>query len=281
MSINKIVPYLSFSILYILLCSFNHNSISQKNPGFHMELHHFQKDPRGMVFIPKGHSELIRTIDDSTNTFVVSLSAFWMKETEVTVMEYMDYLESLMKDSSELVYKKAYPTINELPFEDYLTNKNYIDYPIVGINLQQAKDYCCWLTRKESQKLQEKGSKLIHKYRIPTEAEWIYASLAGMNPGSIEKPDIEPLSHIGTDKPNEWGLWNMFNNVSEWTATFFDPHKYLVELNPENQTETGQVIVCGNNFKNTLNNEKAILDSNIGFDFVGFRYIRSYEGKSN
>ena len=85
--------------------------------------------------------------------------------------EYLKYLESIKKDSVKQVYDAALPDPGKAPFEGYFTNKKYFDYPIVGISLRQAINYCKWLTRIENKRLDGKGMPHVSDYRIPEEIE--------------------------------------------------------------------------------------------------------------
>jgi formylglycine-generating enzyme required for sulfatase activity len=124
------------------------------------------------------------------------------------------------------------------------------DHPIIGINWFAAAEYCNWLSEKEGLRpcyvpnamgKYEEGMKLAPDYlrqtgyRLPTEAEWEYACLAGaqtrfafgnapelldqyawQSRNSVGKPH-----RVGTRKPNDRGLYDMHGNASEWTLTVF------------------------------------------------------------
>lgn len=243
-----------------------------------------ETQPWGMTFIPMGSFVLKRTDGRNTNEFNVSVDAFWMKETEVRVEEYLNYLESIKKDSTKQVYEAALPDKAKGAFENYFDNKEFLKYPIVGITLEQAKNYCQWLTRVENQKLKDEGMPPVANYRIPTEVEWIYASFGGVDPNEIKKIEVLGLYEIkkgefDKDGFNNWGLLSMFDNVSEWTNSYFDSEKYMNELPDNVNGNFDQIIVKGNNYKNTAIDEKMILKGDQAYDYVGFRYVRTYLGK--
>ena len=271
-----------------------------------------ETQPEGMVFIPQGSFIMKKSDGQTAKEISVSVDAFWMKETEVSVKEYFEYLESLKKDTTPEVYNAALPDFNKAPYENYFTDKKYEDYPVVGISLGQAKKFCLWKTNSENNELRSQGKPSIHNYRIPLEAEWVYASFGGMNPEDIVKPEISSLIKTGSKEPNKWGLYNMNDNVSEWSANILNPGLRLTSMHAQNikgqpvfqkrdiadstsewQTidieprqfmsyydsllmQPGETMVKGNSYRNLATDENQILESSISYDYVGFRYVRSY-----
>jgi formylglycine-generating enzyme required for sulfatase activity len=80
-------------------------------------------------------------------------------------------------------------------------------------------------------------------YRLPTEAEWEFASLAGGSGpfefGSPEKlrqfgwfaENAEQKTHtVGQKKPNRWGIFDLYGNVSEWCEDVYSPAYYQASL---------------------------------------------------
>lgn len=72
-------------------------------------------------------------------------------------------------------------------------------------------------------------------YRLPTEAEWQYACMAGTKGyryGQLEEiawynENSEGRIHvIGEKEPNAWGLYDMLGNVWEWCWDIYDEKVY-------------------------------------------------------
>jgi formylglycine-generating enzyme required for sulfatase activity len=201
-----------------------------------------------------------------------------MNQTEVSVKQYFDYLKSVKKDSSAQFYQAALPDVAKAPLKDYFSNKKYADFPVVGVTFKQAMNYCKWLTTIENQKLKSKGKPPVQNYRIPSEVEWVYASFGGKVTSGASIPKTAELSKVSANKPNDWGLYNMSSNVSEWTYTSFDPGKYMLLVQNPPASDFDKIIVRGYNFKESLVNDKLILNGSYSYDYVGFRYVRSYLG---
>ena len=85
-----------------------------------------------------------------------TVSSFYMDETEVTNIYWLEYLYWLQRvygaDYPE-IYDKALPdtlvwrsklAYNEPYVDYYLRHPSYNDYPVVGVNWLQANDFCAW-----------------------------------------------------------------------------------------------------------------------------------------
>jgi len=134
-----------------------------KNGGFQKIPYLNQETGPGLVLVEGGRFTMGRVeqevhYDWNNIPRTVTVSSFYMDETEVTNFAYLEYLYWLDRvysaDYPE-VYKKALPDtlvwrsklgFNEPYVEYYLRHPAYRDYPVVGVNWLQANDYCAWRT---------------------------------------------------------------------------------------------------------------------------------------
>lgn len=148
---------------------------------------------------------------------------------------------------------------NEPMTRNYFSHPAFDDYPVVGINWNQASAFCHWRTNLWN-KFKGKDQPNSESFRLPTEAEWEYASrgghdmapypwggyyvrnakgclLANFKPGRGNYPEDGGLYTVKADAyfPNDYGLYCMAGNVSEWTETAFHENAYIHEhdLNPD------------------------------------------------
>jgi gliding motility-associated lipoprotein GldJ len=88
----------------------------------------------------------------------VTVSSFYLDQTEVTNFQWLEYLYWISRAYNEtypMVHKNALPDTlvwrSELGFNEkyvdyYLRHPAYRDYPVVGVSWLQANDFCKWRT---------------------------------------------------------------------------------------------------------------------------------------
>jgi len=155
--------------LALYSCGYEQSSITgwnyndPKNGGFQKPPFEEQETGPNLVLIEGGTFTMGRIEQDVMYDWNnvprrVTVSSFYMDETEITNFHWLEYLYWLNRvfglDYPEVV-KKALPdtlvwrqklAYNEPYVEYYLRHPAYRDYPVVGVDWLQANDFCTWRT---------------------------------------------------------------------------------------------------------------------------------------
>ena len=226
------------------------------------------------------------------------------------------YIVNVYPDTTAWVndFENSY---NEPYVRMYFSHGGYTDYPVVGVSWEQANAFANWRTDFLRRSLGKDGI-YIEPYRLPTEAEWEYAARAGndenMYPwdgdlalsedkgcfyanfkpgeGNFVRDGHVITSRVGTYAPNDFGLYDMAGNVSEWTSTAYTESvgRLTNDLNPEYRYDAAQEdpykmkrkIVRGGSWKDVAHNIRSDLRmweyQNEQRSYIGFRCVRSQIG---
>jgi formylglycine-generating enzyme len=152
----------------------NYNDKTQG--GFYVPKGKEQKTGPGLVLVTGGtftmgaKEEDVMAIHDNTPRRK-TVNSFYMDETEVRNLDYREYTQWLgiafgTEEYTEML-RKANPDslvwrselgYNEPYVEYYFRHPGFNEYPVVGVNWQQAADYCIWRTDRVNEKMMvEKG----------------------------------------------------------------------------------------------------------------------------
>ena len=173
----------------------------------------------------------------------VYLNAFLIDKYEVTNRMFAEFLNAA-KDAPEFEKKrKGWVVIRndidpegkvewwpaEIIFENnvYRAVRGFEQYPVISVSWHAAEAFCS-----------SRGG------RLPTEAEWEKAARGGLPdkdyPWGNEIPTVgiifnrawlnnflpAPVEEIGNYYPNDYGIYDMIGNVSEWCADWYDQDYY-------------------------------------------------------
>ncbi len=182
-----------------------------KNGGYEYMAGFNQPTGPGLVFIEGGTFSLGRVADDvrfDWNNIPrrVTVSSFYMDETEVTNADYREYLHWLKRVYTDypLVYQQALPdtlvwrgalAFNEPMTEYYLRHPSYNDYPVVGVTWLQATQYCDWRTDRVNESMLIKEGILMQDPNQTSAKNFnTEAYLAGQYEGVVRQdlPNLDP-----------------------------------------------------------------------------------------
>ncbi|WP_298498095.1 gliding motility lipoprotein GldK [uncultured Algibacter sp.] len=229
-----------------------------------------------------------------------------VKRKDVIIKEELE----IYPDTTVWIRDFAY-SYNEPMHNDYFWHDAYSDYPVVGVTWKQAKAFCEWRTiNKNSYQKSKKGAQMVNTFRLPSEAEWEYSARGGLQAatypwgGPYTKSDrgcfmanFKPVRgdyaadqalytvEAKSYEPNDYNLYNMAGNVSEWVNASYDPssYEYTSSINPSvNDESNKRKIVRGGSWKDVAyflqvsSRDYEYADS--ARSYIGFRTVQDYMG---
>ncbi|MGL4465173.1 MAG: formylglycine-generating enzyme family protein [Planctomycetia bacterium] len=201
-------------------------------PGFDLP---FKMTPiPGGTFLMGSPADEPDRLDDEGPQVEVKVDPFWMGVHEVTWEQFdvfsfsydvKQFKTAVEKDPSLKATDadKAADAVTRPtpPYVDMTFGYGHDGYPAICMTQHAAHKFTEWLSAKTGK-----------KYRLPTEAEWEFASRAGAKTQFSFGDDRAKLGDyawffenandkpqpVGKKKPNPFGLYDIHGNVSEWTA---------------------------------------------------------------
>ena len=228
------------------------------------------------------------------------------------------YIVNIYPDETVWIndFNNAY---NEPYVRLYFNHPGYNDYPVVGVSWEQANAFCAWRTEFLKKSLPVANKNTIEPYRLPTEAEFEYAARSGnsenvypwkqdgvlgdkdcflgnFKPGDGNYTEDGHLitARVGSYSPNEFGLYDMAGNVSEWTSTSFleSGLEVMSDMNPEYSYDAAKEdpyvmkkkVVRGGSWKDVAHFIRSDIRTfeyqNEQRSYIGFRCVRTQVGFS-
>jgi formylglycine-generating enzyme required for sulfatase activity len=164
------------------------------------------------------------------------------------------------------VYPDTLCWVNDLTYSNgkemanYFWHPAYDNYPVVGVTWKQAKAFSVWRTQLLNNYLVSEGDVYLNDFRLPTEAEWERAARGDLalqfypwggpyirNAAGCFLGNFKPMRgryfedggvytvKVYSYNPNNFGLYCMAGNVSEWCESAYDESSYefMDDINPE------------------------------------------------
>ncbi|WP_027124450.1 gliding motility lipoprotein GldK [Gelidibacter mesophilus] len=228
-----------------------------------------------------------------------------LKRKDVLVTEEVE----IYPDTTAWIRDFAY-SYNEPMHNDYFWHDAYGEYPVVGVSWKQANAFCNWRTLYKNSYQKARGRQAVNSFRLPSEAEWEYAARGGLQGatfpwgGPYAKNDrgcflanFKPLRgdyaadmalytvEAKSYEPNDYNLYNMAGNVSEWVHGSYDPasYEYMSTINPNvNDANNQRKVVRGGSWKDVAyflqvsSRDYEYADS--ARSYIGFRTVQDYMG---
>lgn len=207
---------------------------------------------------------------------------------------------------------------NDPLHQDYFWNEAYSDYPVVGVTWDQARAFCAYRTAKHQNYSQskKKGKENVIVYRLPTEVEWEYAARGGLEDAPYpwggpyltdsrgcylanfkpkrgdyledccaksKKEGFIYTAPVKSFYPNDYGLYDMSGNVSEWTQSPYSSaaYEYTATLNPYLGTgkEVVNKTIKGGSWKDVgfllMVGSRDYENKDSARSFIGFRTVQT------
>lgn len=160
---------------------------------------------------------------DNPVTMDIEVSSFWMGKYEITWNQFEEFMFSEEFESVNERFDSELADAVTLPSRTYIDpglGMERGENPAVNMTQYSALAFTRWLTLKTG-----------NFYRLPTEAEWEYACLAG-SASAYHFGEEESLLYeyawfvensnnqyhpVGSKKPNKFNLYDMHGNAAEWT----------------------------------------------------------------
>jgi formylglycine-generating enzyme required for sulfatase activity len=176
------------------------------------------------------------------------------------------------------------------------------EHPVVNVTWNDALAFCGWLSKKENA-----------VYRLPTEAEWEYASRAGsqtafcngddpdkiVEVGNVVDQDAKAIfadriavsrsdgsvftASVGSYQANAFGLHDLHGNVWEWTADWFGPPPTSGQVDPRGPATGTEKVIRGGDWYHDWSFARSAqrfpMHPTLYRRHAGFRVVRETESK--
>ena len=193
----------------------------------------------------------------------ISFAAFWIGKFEITMKQFMPYRRLYYQHKKDR--RAGTNTSNDPTAVDAVTGPTEVYDPLYNFEYAGSDDSPVPTVSQFASRQYTKYISLLTgtEYRLPLRSEWQHACLAGSSGDYCFGNDTERLIQyadygqgiqadysdkilVGRKKPNDWGLFDVHGNLSE----------FVIEDSASTGLEYGHVA-CGGNFESDAANCKA------------------------
>jgi sulfatase modifying factor 1 len=210
----------------------------------------------------------------------VELDAFALGDRCVSAADFHAFLRDAPADVDHTMIDCIDPGFVVHRADGFRLRPGCADFPMIQISFWASAAYCNWLSRTEGLRpvydIGARGADLDRDgYRLPTEAEWEAACLAGRRDGTDVDPDSwncadagptalklragETLAGnflpghgapvpVGSLPPDAAGLYEMLGNLREWCQDRYGPYSPDRQRNPSGAARGAFRVVRGGSF---------------------------------
>lgn len=229
------------------------------------------------------------TIGDTLYDFR-EIKSFYISAYEETNAQYRAYLEFLLHHKKTEEYKNALPDTSVWLKEDllpeeqkyltanYFRNKEFNDYPVVGISAHQAKKYCDWKTDRLNEMILIREG--ILDYDTTSGSYFTTDEYLAPDTAILPLADINPSRKV---RYEDGILLPRFRlpTIFEWEYAALDmgnkKHEYVVTPKPEKQKKSDKK----NRYPFLFTQKKKISFTTLQKKLESIGLIPVYEGEKN